>query len=472
MALKFIMIKDSTGYDISDVVQKATWAGRKNSPARSLQLTILDDPELGEENRTGIDVYEGQHLIMMEDSEELFRGIIMQQTRGDDRNLNIIAYDNAIYLANNKGSFNYKKKTATQIFLDVCKRFGISRGEVAQTTYKIPNLVNVNTTIYDILTNALSKTYTANGERYYILSQKGQLNLVRRKELLSKFVLETGEEGSPYGNLTRYSYSKSIMNTKTRLRLISQNGKTTAQWSDRELEEKIGIMQDVQVPDDSLKKKKLKTQVIIMLNELKQPSESLNITAFGISSVISGTAVYISIPEIGIGRTFYVDSDSHTWDGDLHTMDLTLNFAADIEQINDKGETETDKSTDSSATKEAQQMVKDAGKALKLKKAAEKKVTQAGKKAEKAADAAEKALKNAQKAKKADKASKFAQTAIAEADKSKAEYEKAKTAFAEAKGLLAASQSNITTTAEFAIQQADSASRRAAAAAEAATAYL
>lgn len=472
MALKFIMIKDSTGYDISDVVQKATWAGRKNSPARSLQLTILDDPELGEENRTGIDVHEGQHLIMMEDSEELFRGIIMQQTRGDDRNLNIIAYDNAIYLANNKGSFNYKKKTATQIFLDVCKRFGISRGEVAQTTYKIPNLVNVNTTIYDILTNALSKTYTANGERYYILSQKGQLNLVRRKELLSKFVLETGEEGSPYGNLTRYSYSKSIMNTKTRLRLISQNGKTTAQWSDRELEEKIGIMQDVQVPDDSLKKKKLKTQVIIMLNELKQPSESLNITAFGISSVISGTAVYISIPEIGIGRTFYVDSDSHTWDGDLHTMDLTLNFAADIEQINDKGETETDKSTDSSATKEAQQMVKDAGKALKLKKAAEKKVTQAGKKAEKAADAAEKALKNAQKAKKADKASKFAQTAIAEADKSKAEYEKAKTAFAEAKGLLAASQSNITTTAEFAIQQADSASRRAAAAAEAATAYL
>lgn len=472
MALKFIMIKDKTGYDISDVVQKATWAGRKNSPARSLQLTILDDPELGEENRTGTDVCEGQHLIMLEDGEELFRGIIMQQTRGENRNLNVIAYDNAIYLANNKGSFNYKKKTATQIFLDVCKRFGISRGEVAQTTYKIPKLVNVNTTIFDILTNALSKTYTANGERYYILSQKGQLNLIRRKELLSKFVLETGEEGSPYGNLTRYSYSKSIMNTKTRLRLISQNGKTTVQWSDRDLEEKIGMMQDVQVPDDSLKKKKLKTQVIIMLNELKQPSESLNITAFGISSVISGTAVYISIPEIGIGRTFYVDSDSHTWDGDYHTMDLTLNFATDIEQINDKGETETDKSSDSSATKAAQQMIKDAAAALKQKKAAEKKVTQAGKKAEKAADAAEKVLKSAQKAKKADKAAKYAQTAITWADMAKAEYEKAKTAFADAKSLLAASQSNITTTAEFAIQQADSASRRAAAAAEAATQYL
>ena len=158
MALKFILIKNETGYDISDVVQKCEWAGRKNSPTRTLKLTILDDPELGENNRTGIDVYEGNHLIFLEDGNELFRGIIMVQVRDQERNLEITAYDNGIYLANNKGSFSYRKKTATAIFMDVCKRYGISRGEAAQTTYKIPELVDVNTTIYDILTNALSKT--------------------------------------------------------------------------------------------------------------------------------------------------------------------------------------------------------------------------------------------------------------------------------------------------------------------------
>lgn len=500
MALKFILIKDGTGYDISDVVQKVQWAGRKNSPARTLDLTILDDPELGENNRTGIDVYEGHHIIFLEDGNELFRGIIMVQVRNQERNLDITAYDNGIYLSNNKGSFSYSKKTATAIFMDVCKRFGLTRGECAQTTYKIPQLVDVNTTIWDILTNALSKTYTANGERYYILSRKGQLNLIRRREHITKLVLETGQEGSEYGNITNYTYGKSIANTKTRLRLISENGKTVASWSDQDLEKKLGMMQDVQTPDNELKGKKLKQQVIIMLNELKKPQETIDITALGTTAIYSGVAVYVSIPEIGIERVFYVDSDTHTWDGDYHTMRLTLNFAKDIEQINDAGATETDKSANSSATEEAKQMIKDAVTALKQKKAAEKKIVTAGKKAEQAADKAEKALAKAEKEyknyeknmKKAEKAktakaaanaekaaqknlanaSKQAKIAQEQADIAAKRYDESRVALAEAEGLLAAAQSKLTSNAEFAVQQADSSNRRAAAAAEAASVYL
>ncbi|MCR5824793.1 MAG: hypothetical protein K6G60_10220 [Lachnospiraceae bacterium] len=486
MALKFVLVKDETGYDISDIVQKVTWSGRKNSPARSLQLTLLDDPTLGENNRAGIDVYEGNHLIFTEDGEELFRGIVMKQSRTQDRTLNITAYDNAIYLSNNKDSFKYKKKTVTAIFLDVCKRFEISRGEVAAVKYKIPALVEVNTTIYDILCAALSQTYKATGERFYILSKKGQLHLIRRKEQLTKLVLETGEEGSQYGNLTQYTYSKDISNTRTRLKLISQKGKVIVQWSDKDLEKKIGMMQDVQVPDDSLKKKKLKTMIVTMANELKKPSESLSVTAIGISQIYSGMAVFISIPEIGIGRTFYVDQDTHTWDGDYHQMKLTLNFAAELESISESGETEINSADDSSATAAAKQAVKDAAAALKLKKAAEKKVIQAGSKAEKAADKADKALASAQKyaanAAKAksdsakDKAlanaSKQAKVAQTEAAKANTEYEASKVALVEVKSLLNVSQSTITTKADFAVQQAESSARRANEAATAAEEYL
>lgn len=500
MALKFILIKAGIGYDITDTVQKVTWSGRKNSPARNVRLVILDDPDLGEENRTGIDVAEGHHLIMQEDSDELFRGIIMSQERNQNRELTITAYDNAIYLTANKGSFKYSKKTATQIFLDVCKRFGISRGQVAQTTYKIPSLVDVNTTIYDILINALSKTYIATGERYYILSKKGQLNLLRRREQVTKLVLETGSEGSQYGNITAYSYRKSITETKTRLKLISESGKTMAQWADRDLEKKIGMMEDVQSPDDSLPKKKLKTQVITMLNELKKPSQSLSVTALGISSIISGTAVYISIPEIGVGRTYYVDSDSHDWDGDYHTMKLTLNYAAELEQINDDGNVEVTNADDSSAVKAAQQAIKDAAKALKEKKAVEKIIVTAGKKAERAANTAESALKaarrayaayekavaNAAKAKTAAKAASYmksadkqlvnaakqAQKVIDQEKIAQTEYEKSKVALADAKALYNAAQSDLTSTAEFAVQQADSSARRASEYAEEAKQYL
>lgn len=487
MALKFILIKDKVGYDISDLVQHPTWSGRKNSPARSLQLTLMDDPSLGDSNRAGVDVYKGNHLIFLEDSTELFRGIIMTQVQTQDHTLTITAYDNAIYLSNNKDSFNYRKKTLTEIFLDICTKYGISRGETVSVQYKIPVVVDVGVTIYDILCNALSQTYKATGERFYIMSKHGQLHLLRRKEQVTKLVLETGAEGSNYGNLTQYSYSKDISNTRTRLKLISQNGKAMAQWADMGLEEKLGMMQDVQVPDDSLPKNKLKTLVVTMLDELKKPAESLNITAIGISSIYSGMAVYISIPDIGIGRTFYVDSDTHTWDGDFHTMKLTLNFAKDLESINDAGEVETDISAGSSATVAAKQAIKDAAKALKAKKAAESKVVKAGAAAERAADAAEKALKSANKAaanaakyvnnaKKyasyATTASKQAKKVVTQSAKAQAENEKAKAALAEVKALMNLAQADIRVNADFAAQQAESAARRAIKAEAEAKQYL
>lgn len=473
MALQFILIKEKTGYDISDIVQKVTWTGRKNSPARSLQLVLMDDPSLGSANRAGIDVYGGNHLIFIEDGTELFRGIIMKQVQTQDHTLTVTVYDSAIYLSNNRGSFSYRNKTLTEIFLDVCNKYAISRGETAAVKYKIPILSEVNVTIYDALCNALSQTYKATGERFYIISKRGQLHLVRRREQITKLVLETGAEGSDYGNLTQYSYSKDISKTRTRLKLVSGEGKSIAQWTDADLEERIGMMQEVQTPDDTIPKSRLKTMVITLLDGLKKPAESLNVTAFGISSVYSGSAVYISIPDIGIGRTFYIDSDSHTWDGGCHhTMKLTLNFAGDLESINEAGETEADRESEKSATQAAKQAIKDAAAALRKKKAAEGRVKKAGARAEKAADAAEKALKNAQKARNAAKLRTYAGTVFTQASKAQAEYEKAKEAMVEAKALMNLAQSAITTSADFAVNQAEASARRASDAAKQAEEFL
>jgi len=472
MALQFILIKEKAGYDISDIVEKVTWSGRKNSPARSLQLGLIDDPSLGSANRADIDVYSGCHLIFLEDGTELFRGIIMKQVQSQDHTLTITAYDNAIYLSNNRDSFSYRKKTLTEIFMDICKKYGISRGETASVLYKIPIITDVNVTVYDALCNALSQTYKGTGERFYMISKRGQLHLIRRKEQITKLVLETGAEGSSYGNLTQYSYSKDISNVRTRLKLISQEGKALVQWADADLEEKIGMMQESQTPDDTLSKSKLKTMAVTMLNELKKPAESLNVTALGISYVYAGMAVYISIPDINIGRTFYVDADTHTWEGDYHTMKLTLNFATDLESINENGETEVDKTSEKSATKAAKQAIKEAAAALKKKKAAESKVIKAGKRAEKAADAAEKALKNAAKAKKVEKAQKYAKTVITQSAKAQTENEKAKETLVAAKELMNIAQSTITTNADFAAKQAEASARRASDAAAGAEQYL
>ncbi len=485
MALKFIMVKDKTGYDISDIVRKCTWSGRKNSAARSLQLELLDDPDLGEENRAGIDVYEGNHLIFLEDDAELFRGIIMTQQRNHERKLVVTAYDSAIYLVNNRDAFVYNRKSLTEIFLAVCKKYGITRGECAPVKYKIPEIAETNTTIYDVLCQAMSKTYYATGERYFIMVKNGQLNLVRRNEQVTKLVLETGSVDSEYGNLIEYNYSKSIANTKTRLKLVSENGEATAKWRDAELEAKLGVMHDLQEPGNDIPAKKLKTQVVTMLNELKRPQEAISVNAVGDSSIYTGIAVYIYIPELGIERTFYVDADTHTWEGDFHTMRLTLNFATDIEQIDEAGNVEKSKKKEKSARKEAKEEIKNASETLKEKKEAEKVVIQCGKKAEKAANLAtaalnaiKKAIKGYEKAKQEKTREKHLETmetqleiAQKQAEKAQAQYEKSKEALVDAKAVVTNKRfKDISGKADFATWQAESNARRAAEAAEEAAA--
>lgn len=54
--------------------------------------------------------------------------------------MSFTAYDNGIYLSNNKDTFVYEDKTASDIFKDVCNRFGLPIGNVDNCTYRIPEL--------------------------------------------------------------------------------------------------------------------------------------------------------------------------------------------------------------------------------------------------------------------------------------------------------------------------------------------
>lgn len=109
-------------------------------------------------------------MCFYEGGKELFRGIITSHKQSNSKKLVIKAYDNAYYLANNKDSFCYTNKTATDIFNDCMSRLGMT-GNAVDTSYVIPELPKAKTTYYDVMLDALSTTYKATGERYYISSE-------------------------------------------------------------------------------------------------------------------------------------------------------------------------------------------------------------------------------------------------------------------------------------------------------------
>jgi hypothetical protein len=323
--IQLLVVKNKKTIDMTNLVQSVRWSGRKGSSARTITVTMIDDDGY-RHARSGIDVADGNQCVFLVDGKERFRGILMNQNQGDKKQLKFKAYDNGIYLANNKDTFVYKNKTADQVFSDVCSRFGIPTGEVAKCSYKIPELTKSKTTGQDAVLDALGLDYKATGTRHFIISDKGKLSLLQRKDQVISFVVD-GD-----ANLYGYSYTKSIESIKTRVKMISKEGTTLAEKSNSALEQKIGIFQEIQQPDESLTKAQVKDLVGSVLDTLDDPEETLTLNILGDPDVISGKAILVKIPHLGISRAYYVDSDDHTFEDNMHTMSLTLTTAAEIKK--------------------------------------------------------------------------------------------------------------------------------------------
>lgn len=321
--MSLIILKGEQGYDVTQLVEQVKWKGRKGSSSRTLAVTLIDDDGY-KHARSGIDVEQGHQCIFSYDGTELFRGIIMSQTQSNQKKLQFTAYDNGIYLANNKDTFCYENKTASDVFRDCCTRFGLPMGEVASCSYKIPELTKSKTTAFDAIADALSLDFDATGIRHYVASSKGKLSLLTRRENILQWVIEVGQ------NITSYSYSRSIEDIKTRVKMVSKEGTTVAEKSNAELEKKIGIFQEIDQPDESLTTAQVNDLIESIMEEKGTPERTLSVEAMGIAEVISGIGVYIIIPELGISRTFYVDEDTHTFEDNKHTMSLKLNYANDL----------------------------------------------------------------------------------------------------------------------------------------------
>lgn len=320
----FIVVKGDKSYDMSDLVESVKWSGRIGSAARSISVSMIDDDGYGHA-RSEIDVEKGHQCIFLWKGKELFRGMFMQQENSDSKVMTATAYDTGIYLANNKDTFNYTDTTASDIFVDVCKRFGIPYGSVADTSYRIPELPKPRTTGYDVICDALSLTYKATGIRYYPLCVGSEMRLLERRQNILQWVIENK------ANLSDYSQTKSIEKVKTRMKLLSKEGEVVAEASDAELEKKIGIFQDVSNADDEMNTAQLNELVNTMLDENNKPERSLNVTALGIDDVVTGMGVFIIIKELGISHTYYVEQDDHTFQGNYHSMKLRLVAAQDTQ---------------------------------------------------------------------------------------------------------------------------------------------
>ncbi|AEP90398.1 conserved hypothetical protein [Bacillus subtilis subsp. subtilis str. RO-NN-1] len=315
MMIELFVIKDTEWLEL--VAESVSLEGHRYQAPRSIEATIVTK----QGDQTYYSVSEGDTVLFKWKGKELFRGIVFARTP-DEHTLAFSAYDMLQYLVKNQDMYVFSNQRADQIIRRITSDFQIPTTSIANTGHTIKSLVIKNdTTLYDIILKALKQTKSQTGRHYQLYSEKGKLGLRAWPDPSEVWVLETGV------NITGYQYSTSINDTATRVVLRRQKDNKTykASAKDSSALNKYGVLQYTETVTDDINQAQLQQRADVRLAEKKGVKKELkNIQAVGIPEVQSGLPVYISIPEAGIKKTYWVDTDRHEFKGTKHTMTIDV----------------------------------------------------------------------------------------------------------------------------------------------------
>ena len=139
---------------------------------------------------------EGAAVRLKVDGAPVFFGFLFAKRQDKDGMIRLTAYDQLRYL-NNKDTYVYGNKTASQFLKMLAADFKLQTGEIEDTGFVIASRIEENTSLFDMMENALDLTLKNRGEMYVLYDDFGKLALKSISKMKVDIVIDkdTGESG-------------------------------------------------------------------------------------------------------------------------------------------------------------------------------------------------------------------------------------------------------------------------------------
>lgn len=273
-----------------------------------------------------LDFSEGSAVRMKENGDEIFFGFVFKQQREKGPLITVTAWDQLRYLKN-EDTIVYEAQTADQLIRRIAAGYSLNVGVLENTNYVIESRVEEDTSLFEMIQNALDLTLTNTGEMFVLYDDFGKLAL---KHLSSMAVgsqgaylmidEETGENFEYISSIDDNTYNKVKMtydNEETGLRevYIAQDSGNINKW---------GVLQYF----DTLKKgENGQAKADALLKLYNKKTRSLKLTnILGDNRVRAGSMVVVNLDlgDIKVKNFMLVESCKHIYKENEHWMDLTL----------------------------------------------------------------------------------------------------------------------------------------------------
>ncbi|RAU98116.1 hypothetical protein [Paenibacillus sp. YN15] len=311
--------KDGNMWDLSEIVSGLSWSTTRTGRPASIEFSLLRN---GFYQSDSFAIRNGDIVRVLKDGAGIFYGYVFSIGHNPDGEVSVKAYDQVRYLLS-KAYYIFKGQTATEIITQLAADFQLKTGTLEDTGFKIESMVEDGQTLLDIIEKALTLTLISTQRHYVFLDDYGGLSVRLVDNLKMDFYIGDGSL------MTGYDYSADIdSDTYNRIKLYKEN-KDTGRREVHMVEDsaniaKWGVLQLYQSVDE----KKNEAQIQEMLDQLAQlknrESKSLKLNAVGDIRVRAGVYVPVVIDSLGLNLPMLVDEAKHSFEGDDHTMSLTL----------------------------------------------------------------------------------------------------------------------------------------------------
>lgn len=288
---------------------------RKGQPGKC-SFTVIPDGRLK--------IEEGNAVRLDVAGVPVFFGFIFERSWSSEGEMKITAYDQLRYLKN-KDSYNYENKTAGEVVQMIAADFNLQVGELEDTGYPIPPRNEPDTTLFDIILNALDFTLMGTGKMFVLYDDVGKLTLKNVENMKLNLMIdsETAQDYDLAVSIDKDTYNQIKLyrdndETKERDVFMTKNTENINKW---------GVLQMSESLDKGVDGQTVAETYLTLYN---RPSKSLSIKgAFGDIRVRAGCLipVFLDIRDMQLKNYLLIEAVTHKIDEGIHTMDLTLRGA-------------------------------------------------------------------------------------------------------------------------------------------------
>ncbi len=286
---------------------------RKGTPGK-LEFTVVNDDVLN--------VQEGNAVKLTINDTTMFYGFIFTKKRQSNSvTIDITAYDQLRYLKN-KDTIIAEGIKASTLLKRLATDFRLNLGYVEDTGYTIETIVEEDSTLFDMIQNALDETLLNTGQLYCLYDDGGHLTLKNINTMKLNLLIdeETGGTFDYESSIDDQTYNKiklAYNNDQTGKRelFVVQDGEKMNQWGVLQYFESVQTATGAAAKANSL------------LKLYDQKTRKLTVkNALGDVRVRAGSAVVVSLNlgDIVVQNYLMVEKVTHTFKDNEHLMDLTL----------------------------------------------------------------------------------------------------------------------------------------------------